>query len=430
MPFSLPLARCRMRHLVVGLTDCEHRMWREPSEADTLKSALDKDSSAAARSAIRRQATIRRPSRHSSRTRGAGVLSSFHSQILDEIQRGIGEPQMGVRSPVLNLGISEDGLDLDASRREALNRGSTRPSAHRRADLSSRRSRSTRDQTLGDLLGRPDSQSRPSGRYSSPSLTPNFAPALAYHTWVSSHPSSDGVRLPSLRRTDSRNHESASYTPSVLLREHRTGSNPNRSHRESAMDGLGDRQRSPSPDGERETDAWETLLSTITPDANLPSTDTSFSSNSASATDASRRGTSRYSGASSQTLPSSMNTTHGGHLALDPYPDHLHPCDFSSDDEDTPVNFHRMLGQSGIPHSLRRSPGLHSTMSSHPPIPAISFSFSDSGDADLQQMQAILDRLARREDIPDDWWAGAGLSRTIGRGLSAGADANENDGAE
>lgn len=69
-------------------------------------------------------------------------------------------------------------------------------------------------------------------------------------------------------------------------------------------------------------------------------------------------------------------------------------------------------------------------MSSHPPIPTISFSFSDSGDSDLQQMQAILDRLARREDIPDDWWAGAGLSRTMGRGLSASAEANENNNAE
>jgi hypothetical protein len=68
-------------------------------------------------------------------------------------------------------------------------------------------------------------------------------------------------------------------------------------------------------------------------------------------------------------------------------------------------------------------------MSNHPPIPTISFSFDSSTDTDLQQMQAILDRLARREDIPDDWWAGAGLSRNMGRGLSTGtnahADANE-----
>lgn len=420
-----------MLRSIAASTNFERSMWREPSEVDNLKSTLEKDSSAAARSAIRRQPTIRRPSRHSSRTRGAGVLSSFHSQILDEIQRGISEPQLGVRSPVLNLGISEDGLDLDSSQREALNRGSTRLSAH------PRRSRSTRDQALNDLLGRSEPQSRSAGRGPSPSFTPNFAPAIAYHTSVSSHPSPDSVRLPPLIRLGSRTPDPASHTPSTMLRDYRNGSAPYRSlghyrsHREGAIDGLGDRQRSLSPDGERESDAWDTLLSTITPDANLPSTDTSFSSTFPSATDVSRHGTSRRSGASSQTQPSSLSSSRTGPPELNfDVLDHL-PCDFfSDDDEDTPVNHHRVSGSSGIPLSLRRSPGLHSTMSSHPPIPTISFSFSDSGDSDLQQMQAILDRLARREDIPDDWWAGAGLSRTMGRGLSASAEANENDNAE
>jgi hypothetical protein len=29
-------------------------------------------------------------------------------------------------------------------------------------------------------------------------------------------------------------------------------------------------------------------------------------------------------------------------------------------------------------------------------------------------MQLIVRRLARREDIPDEWWLEAGLSRTLG----------------
>jgi hypothetical protein len=33
-------------------------------------------------------------------------------------------------------------------------------------------------------------------------------------------------------------------------------------------------------------------------------------------------------------------------------------------------------------------------------------------DQEIGQMQAILNRLARREDIPDDWWAAAGLTRS------------------
>ena len=392
-------------------------MWREPSEADSFKSALEKDPSAAARSAIRRQATIRRPSRQDVRARGTGVLSSIHSRILDEIQRGIAEGPMGVRTPVLNIGISEDGVDLDASQREALGRSTARPSAQRRGEISSRRPRSNREQALTNLLGRPESQNRlPTIRVESPSLTPNFAPAAAYHTnGTPPRPSSDGVRLPPvpLRRTDSRHHGPISSFPSVLLRDYRTGSAPSRLDREAGIDGLGDRQRSPSPDGDRETDAWETLLSTITPDVTLPSTDTSFASNTASAADASRHVTSRHHDA---LLQSSWT--------FDTY----HPCDISSsDDEDNARNLHRSRTP-GLPLSFRRSPGLNSTMSSQPPIPTISFSFLDSSnDSDLQQMQAILDRLARREDIPEDWWAGAGLSRTIGRGLRTGSDVNDHD---
>ena len=55
------------------------------------------------------------------------------------------------------------------------------------------------------------------------------------------------------------------------------------------------------------------------------------------------------------------------------------------------------------------------------------YSSSTSTDPDLQQMQAILDRLARREDIPEEWWAAAGLSRTLGRRLGANDDTNDTD---
>ena len=44
-------------------------------------------------------------------------------------------------------------------------------------------------------------------------------------------------------------------------------------------------------------------------------------------------------------------------------------------------------------------------------------------------MHVILDRLARREDIPDDWWAAAGLARTLDRGLSASMDSTDTEGA-
>jgi hypothetical protein len=402
-------------------------MWREPSEADALKSALEKDPTAAARSSIRRMNATRRPSSHST-SRARRLMSAFHTQMLEEIQRGVGEPQLGLRSPVLNLGVSEDGLDLDASRREALSRGATRSDLQRRGEHPDERSRRELSEYLAVRAG---VQPRQPPR---PHLTPGFAPAVTYRTSTSPRPPSDSMHLPplplpSMRLSETRPHYNG--MPSTTLRDYRTGNPPSRAPRDSTVDGLGDRQRSLSPDVERENDAWETLLSTITPDANPPSTDTSFSSMVAAET---RRVAEIRRNAS--TLASTMlppESSRAVHLLLDPYPSTLHPCDLSSsdeDDDDTPINYHRYVGSSGAPVSVRRSPGVHSTMSSHPPIPTISFSFSDSGDTDLQQMQAILDRLARREDIPDDWWAGAGLSRTIGRGLNASAERNENEGNE
>ena len=34
-------------------------------------------------------------------------------------------------------------------------------------------------------------------------------------------------------------------------------------------------------------------------------------------------------------------------------------------------------------------------------------------ESDLASMQRVIERMARREDIPDQWWAAAGLARTI-----------------
>ena len=392
-------------------------MWREPSKAEVHKSAIEKDRTAAARSTIGRRGS----SRHGISRARRNVLASFQSQVIDELRRGSDLPR---RSPVQNNGMSEDGMTLAQAQREAFGRG---PSSRRNHRQRSDQSYSLREnQALTDLLGRPGFHPQ-SFRNGSPSFTPNFAPAAAYHTRGSSTPSSDDMRLPPLRRTDSPSDEPSFFMPSSLIRINRNAAQPTRLNRETAIDGLGDRQRSPSPDGDRDTIAWETLLSTITPDATLPSNDTSFASSSASAPDVARNGTTRAS--TNSTLPSSLSSTRNA--ALDPYPDHLNPCDFSSsDDEDTPVNYRRFIGQpSTMPLSLQRFPDIRSTLSRHPPVPTISLSITDHNNDDLQQMQAILDRLARREDIPDDWWAAAGLARTLDRGLSASMDSTDNEGA-
>ena len=63
-----------------------------------------------------------------------------------------------------------------------------------------------------------------------------------------------------------------------------------RHHRQSNFDGLGDRERSFSPDD----DQWETILTTIPPDERVPSVHSSFLSASASSTSLSSNPTSSY----------------------------------------------------------------------------------------------------------------------------------------
>ncbi|KAH0543612.1 hypothetical protein FGG08_002050 [Glutinoglossum americanum] len=79
------------------------------------------------------------------------------------------------------------------------------------------------------------------------------------------------------------------------------------------VDGLGDRERSLSPD-----DPWEHLLTTMTPDAHLPSTDSSFTSASAAASFAS------HPASTSTSLATAPTST------LDPFPG----CDLLDSDSD------------------------------------------------------------------------------------------------
>ncbi|KAK5689196.1 hypothetical protein LTS12_028907 [Elasticomyces elasticus] len=227
----------------------------------------------------------------------------------------------------------------------------------------------------------------------------------------------------------------------------------NRVGRESAIDGLGDRERSLSPDVDDDDDdhahdAWETLLTTITPDANLPSNESSFASASASAMNPSRhRAAADSAGNAPQALPLTASLSgrdrEAMRMVLNPYPEYLNPCDYptSSDSEsDSEVNLEESQSsrrRRRTPHlpsmdTLRQTHDLNSTMSSQPPpISTFSFSFYDStSDPDFQQMQAILDRLARREEIPEHWWAAAGLSRTVGRRLGAGDETPESNSAD
>jgi len=152
------------------------------------------------------------------------------------------------------------------------------------------------------------------------------------------------------------------------------------------MDGLGDRDRSLSPDGG--SAAWDTLLRTITPDPQPPSASSSFASSSASA----RVTATNTASASANTSMTSLGMNEGSRTVLD--------CDISDSseiDEETREereNFWRAYGDHSTEHPSRAGQN------------------GGSGETDdLEGMQGIISRLAAREDIPDQWWAGAGLRR-------------------
>ena len=152
------------------------------------------------------------------------------------------------------------------------------------------------------------------------------------------------------------------------------------------MDGLGDRDRSLSPDGG--SMAWDTLLRTITPDPQPPSASSSFASTSASA----RVTASSTAPVSANTSMTSQGMNEGSRTVPD--------CDISDSSEiDEETREER--------EHFWRTFGNHAT---EQPNRAGQNGGSGEND-DLEGMRGIISRLAAREDIPDQWWARAGLRR-------------------
>ncbi|PYH45194.1 uncharacterized protein BP01DRAFT_392140 [Aspergillus saccharolyticus JOP 1030-1] len=456
-------------------------MFREPSPTEDTRSSAIKDSCAAARSAIRRQASVRRPSRYGSVLRNATLRTISPRTLTEEIERErerdssslqrhgrspiipraliLAEEvdrareresssiQGHVRSPLSNSATAEDPFDLtagllDSSRNEAGQRLLSDALRHGRPG---QRLRIPRSSILSDTqrIASPGVDTNSRQDQDHPHFTPRFAPAAAYHGSASQarrlhemslFPPSESLgpdlsapfAFPSLRRVGQRSINDA-----------------NRLNQDSLSDGLGDRQRSLSPDDDHANDAWETLLTTITPDTSLPSADTSFNSASAPGPNASASDAMRSSATAlrtvSNSIPSGPSTME---IVLDPYPEYLNPCDFppsateSESDSESEVSQNPLLRryravrqleslrravdlQGAMARSLgtvRRAPELQSTMSTQPPIPTVSFAFSNSStDQNLHQVQAVLDRLTRRQDLPDDFWASVGLSRSLGQ---------------
>ncbi|KAK3373379.1 hypothetical protein B0T24DRAFT_593587 [Lasiosphaeria ovina] len=176
------------------------------------------------------------------------------------------------------------------------------------------------------------------------------------------------------------------------------------------VDGLGDRNRSLSP----EENAWDTLLSTLTPDPQPPSVGSSFASASALAS-----ATASQSAAAASSRTSFTNPDTAEESAFEP------PCESGCENSETEgdeddemehnhlTRFHRTVRDGGGDRSyadIVRDTGLV--------VPS-------DGDGllellgGIEDMQHIVRNLARREDIPDEWWAEAGLSRTLSREASS-----------
>ena len=206
------------------------------------------------------------------------------------------------------------------------------------------------------------------------------------------------------------------------------------------VDGLGDRARSLTPDDLNEDDdedddemhdAWETLLTTIQPDEQLPSASSSFASATA---------TSGLTNSMDSTLtaPSSFGSVMAGmHIFPDQFTDFN--CEYppSSDGSDTEAepeteetNQRRENGSSRRRQRGEGETALTSTRDAtqqenqsqardtEQSTPSITTSLTDTLGPEFQQVHSILDRLSRRDDIPDEWWETAGLSRIIRRELN------------
>ncbi|KAH7025773.1 uncharacterized protein B0I36DRAFT_329103 [Microdochium trichocladiopsis] len=165
-------------------------------------------------------------------------------------------------------------------------------------------------------------------------------------------------------------------------------------------DGLGDRDRSLSPEGDA---VWDTLQSTLTPDPQPPSASSSFASTNAS-TVASQRTVPLSSANTSMTSPDEP-----AEPPCDPVADNSELND-SEDETLDQILGQRLAGASrrSATDSNRRS---YADVAADLSLGGIS---TDEGASDwLTGLHRIVRGLVSRDDIPDEWWAEVGLTRSM-----------------
>lgn len=175
-----------------------------------------------------------------------------------------------------------------------------------------------------------------------------------------------------------------------------------RSARQAYSDGLGDRDRSLSPENGA---VWDTLLTSITPDPQPPSAGSSFTSAAAAASSSTASAVPSASTSMTSTGPSDEQTP-------------ARDCDVSESGSNTEEEDNMNMYDLG---NFIRSNGGQTWRSyaeavlSPPDEPSGNGLTSDdiTSDVELAGMRSIISRLAERDDIPNSWWASAGLSRRI-----------------
>jgi hypothetical protein len=222
---------------------------------------------------------------------------------------------------------------------------------------------------------------------------PSAARPTAESPWVFDQPARPSMmdELPPLRRLGHR-------STADVIRMRRL--------RQARLDGLGDRDRSLSPEGDA---AWDTLLTSITPDPQPPSAGSSFASTSAAAA----------ASASSGSIPTSTSTSMTNIRTTDD-PSTIQPCEASDSGSDTEGEEEEDI------YELQDSPrttgdrfwrtyaDVVTARADHVAL------HGGAGDTEhLGGMQRIILRLSQRNDIPDEWWAGAGVSRALHRDSSS-----------
>ncbi|KAL8388042.1 hypothetical protein RB595_009494 [Gaeumannomyces hyphopodioides] len=195
-----------------------------------------------------------------------------------------------------------------------------------------------------------------------------------------------------------------SPTPDRYVPAATTATAPTQSAR---LDGLGDRNRSlsmsPAEDG------WDTLLTTLAPDPQ-PSVGSSFASTSASLSAATSHGVA--TGSSANTSMTGRDAVADGSMSDPNCESGCENSDTEGDDDEDDEDTVRL--------ALSRFPGSGRTLGhrSYAEVAGRTGSNSSGGEDPLEflgDMQRIVRHFARREDIPDEWWAEVGLSRTLSR---------------